>query len=461
MWWSVAVAQSTLVLDGEVVEDGDPFAFVAFEVPEGTAEIAVTHTSLGDSVLDWGLLGPDGTTRGWGGGNGEDIVLNDQAASRSYLPGLPAGTYQVAIGKARLLESPAPYALSVELRQTATLERLGDRGDWSVPAPIEQSARWYAGDLHVHSLQSGDARASLDQIADLARSRGLDFVVITDHNTTSQTEFLAAAQARHPDLLFIPGMELTTYAGHLGLIGTVAYHDHGLHGPFDLASLIEAVHAEGGLVSVNHPALDLGDLCIGCAFEHPLDGLEVDAVEIQTGGLEPVGGLFTDEAIAFWERQPVAAAIGGSDDHRAGMELGFSESPIGSPTTMVQASELSIEGILEGIRRHRTVVKLQAPDDPMIELGAVSGEGITVQAETADQLRLLRDGEVVHEQALDGPFSGSIDVPAGIYRAELWVGGARRTVTSRILVEEAELEVPQKRCGCRLAPLAWMPLVRR
>lgn len=462
MWWSLALAQSTIVLDGEVVDDGSPFAFVSFEVPEGTAEIEIVHTSSGDSVLDWGLLGPDGSTRGWGGGNSENVVVNDQAASRSYLPGLPSGAYQIAIGKARLLESPAAYELSVELRETATLERRQDRGGWEPPAALETTARWYAGDLHVHSVQSGDARATLDQIADLARSRGLDFVVVTDHNTISQTEFLVAAQARHPDLLFIPGMELTTYAGHLGLFGTVLYHDHGLQEPFDVAGLIEQVHAEGGLVSVNHPALDLGDLCIGCAFEHPLEGIRVDAVEIQTGGLEPVGGLFTDEAIAFWEAQDHVAAVGGSDDHRAGMDLGFSESPIGSPTTMVYASELSIEAILQGIRDRRTVVKLQEPEDPMVELVVEGEEAVRVRADAGDVVRLVRDGSVLEEVALDGPYDGTIAVGPGWVRAEVWVGGTRRTVTSEVEVLPAEPDPPQASCGCRVEPgHGWVGPLRR
>lgn len=446
MWWSLALAQSTLVLDGEVTHGGEPFAFVPFEVPAGTAEVRVEHDAVGDSVLDWGLLGPDGETRGWGGGNREDVVISDDAATRSYLTGVPPGTWQVAIGKARLLESPAAYTLSVTLDGTTTAERRDDRGAWSDPGVLASGARWYAGDLHVHSLESGDARATFDQIGELARERGLDFVVITDHNTTSHTEFLAAAQARFPDVLFIPGMELTTYAGHLGLIGTVQYHDHGLHDPFDVQTLVDEVHAEGGLVSINHPALDLGELCIGCAFEHPLDGVQVDAVEIQTGGLEPVGGLFTDDAIAFWEARGHVAAIGGSDDHRAGRDLGFSESPIGSPTTMVQASELSIQAILDGIRQRRTVVKLQGPEDPMVELEGGVGE-VHVRVDDADELWLVQDGDRVHTERFEGAFDGSITVPAGWYRAEAVRAGERRTVTSAVEVT-APVDEPDPTCGC-------------
>lgn len=447
-----------LPLDGEVVEGGD-FSFVDFDVPAGTVELEVAHDSTGASVLDWGLIGPDGTTRGWGGGNGESITIGQDAASRSYLPGIDPGRWQVAIGKARLVESPAPYTLAVTLRTRATLERRADRGAYVVAPALESGARWYAGDFHVHSLESGDASASLDQIADLARQRGLDFVVVTDHNTTAHDDFLTAAQVRHPDVLFIPGMELTTYRGHMGLYGTTAYHDHGLHGPFSVADLVDAVHAEGGLVAINHPALDLGDACIGCAFEHDLTGIQVDAVEIQTGGLEPVGGLFTDAAIAFWEARGTVAAVGGSDDHRAGRGTGFTDSAIGSPTTMVYADELSVAAILEGVRRRRTVVKLQEPEDPMIDLQPTA-VGVRVEGEGGERLLLLREGVVIVDEPLDGgPYQRDFEIDFGPVRAEVWLNGSRRTATSAVDVTSVGDKEPPRRCGCGTTAVPWRSLL--
>ena len=46
--------------------------------------------------------------------------------------------------------------------------------------------------------------------------RGLDFVEFSEHNTTSQLQYLTAVQARHPDVLLLPGIEVTffgTWAG--------------------------------------------------------------------------------------------------------------------------------------------------------------------------------------------------------------------------------------------------------
>ena len=103
------------------------------------------------------------------------------------------------------------------------------------------------------------------------------------------------------------------------------------------------------------------------------------------------------------------------------------DSPIGDPTTLVLADELSVAALLDGIRHGRTVVKLQGSDDPMIELG-VSGQdhaapgdtpsarGVVLQARISGgasptaspgaNLRWIRNGELFREQPVtDDPSS--------------------------------------------------------
>lgn len=450
---TVAFGQQTLDLSGAVVDDGTDFIFLPFEVPVGTAELQVDHTSESFAVLDWGLQGPDGTSRGWGGGNGESVWINADGASRSYLPGVPSGVWNVVVGKARLVEGPMPYSVDVRLLEHAV--STGEpREPYVAAAPLESGARWFAGDLHVHSIQSGDARATLDEIGTLARERGLDFVVVTDHNTTSSLDFLTAAQRRHPDVLFVPGMEFTTYAGHLNAIGTTVPLRFliGVDGA-SVGEAISTIQANGGVASVNHPTLDLGSLCIGCAWEHPLSVGTIDAVEIQTGGLRPVGALFTEASLDFWTGVSTAnalpAAVGGSDDHKAGQDLGFQDSPIGSPTTLVYADDLSVASIVAGLRAGRTVVKLQGPEDPMVEL---SLDEVGVEARVtgrADAVRFVVDGVVQPDVGLVNGSARLALVPADqIVRAEAWSEGERRTVTSHQLHTAAEVAAG---CGCSSA----------
>ena len=52
--------------------------------------------------------------------------------------------------------------------------------------------QWLAGDFHSHTVHS-DGVLSVGGLAALAASRGLDFLAVTDHNTTSHHAHLPEA----------------------------------------------------------------------------------------------------------------------------------------------------------------------------------------------------------------------------------------------------------------------------
>lgn len=455
----VASAQDPMVIEGEVPAEAPPYFEVPFTVPEGTVEIEVRHDDLSEAnILDWGLRDPDGF-RGWGGGNTEPAIVGEQAASRSYLPGpIAAGEWAVLIGQARIAETPARYRIEIVFRTTPTLAPQPERSPYA-PVALRAGPAWFAGDFHVHSRESGDAEPTLDEIATFARSRGLDFVELTEHNVLSQLDLLNDAQSRHPELLFVPGIEITTYWGHANAIGATEWIDFRVRSglPASVETMVAAAHAQGAAFAINHPVLNLGDQCIGCAWELDVDPARVHAIELQNGAFSITGGLFYMPALRFWEELLATgarvAAIGGSDDHRAGEGTGPFSSPIGSPTTMVYATELSAAAIAEAVRAGRTVVKLEGPDDPMVELVAgdrMIGDTITersaeltarVTGGTGTSLRLLRNGRVVETFEVDAdPFEVTVPVtaPAGDvddrWRAQLEIDGRPRVVTSHIWV---------------------------
>ncbi len=447
---SEARADSTITLSGELPAGGADHVLVEFEVPAGTAEIQIDHDDLlEENILDWGLYDPEGF-RGWGGGNSEPIVVSELAASRSYLAGpISPGTWAINIGKAKINVDPAPYEIVVSLRDVATLPPQPEREPYQDPGVIATGARWYAGDFHVHSRESGDAEPSLDEVIDFARSEGLDFVELSDHNTTSQLDFMNDAQGRADGLLLLPGVEFTTYDGHANGIGATSFVDHkiGLPG-VTIEQAAQAFHDQGALFAINHPTLDLGDACIGCAWAHDLDPNEIDAIEIATAGSS---ALFLQPSLDLWESFAAQgariAAIGGSDDHRAGQDLGAFGTPIGTPRTMVFASELSTAAILEGVRAGLTVVKVRGPDDPMIELSRADGGelGVLLSARITggDGLvaRWVSNGESGPDIALAGDdVLLELDVAAPSagadrYRVEVWEGTQGASFTSHVWVE--------------------------
>lgn len=450
-------AETRLALGGNAPEGGPDHFFVPFEVPAGTKEIAIVHKSLTQgNTLDFGLLDPAGY-RGWGGGTSEDTVVGEQAASRAYVPGpIPAGTWKVVVGKAFVGASPAAYQLEVILRDAPTLPAQPERAKYTEVAALKRERRWWAGDLHAHSMESTDASPALEDMVTFARGRGLDFVEVSDHNTVTQLDWFAGVQARHPDILVLPGIEFTTYAGHANAIGATRWVDHKIGQPGVTADGAARAFAEQGAVfSINHPVLDLGALCIGCAWKQPIDPKLLGGVEIATIGLKQGGSFFSNAAIDYWDKLCAQgnhlAALGGSDDHSGGTKQNERfASPIGDPTTMVLADELSAKALVDGIRKGRTVVKLQGPTDPMVEL--TSGDSVvgdTVKARSAiltakvtkgqgAQVRFVVDGEAdeVVEVTSD-PFTATKVVaiaPGGEHRAraEALVDASRRTVTSHL-----------------------------
>jgi hypothetical protein len=373
---SVFAAESTLHMEGDSPSDTLDHFFLPFEVPEGTQAIEIRHSFTGErAVLDWGVDDPDGF-RGWGGGNSESAQIQGDAASRSYRAGeIQSATWQIVVGKASMPEGAAHYSVDVVLHDEPILEPEPERGEWTETAALFTGARWYAGDLHVHSRESGDASPTLDEVAAAAQAAGLDFVVLTEHNTDAHLQLLSEVQARWPDVLLVPGIEFTTYDGHAGLFGATQWVDHRIGQPgVDIDSAFQAAHAQGALVVINHPNLDLGEACIGCAWAHEPATESWEAIEIITGGWEPAGQLFFDRNITLWEswldQGRRVAAVGGSDDHRAGTGTGPLDSPVGSPRTWIWAEELSIGALKEGLRQGLTAVHTRAGALPLADLRA-------------------------------------------------------------------------------------------
>ncbi len=474
---AIAARAEPLVLEGTLDGPEGGFAYLPFEVPEGIREIEVRHDDLSKAnIIDWGLDDPNGF-RGWGGGNPERVFIGESMASRSYLAGpIPAGRWRVVMGLARINERPINHRVEITLRTTPSRPVDPTLAPYVPAPPIMKGRRWYAGDLHVHSWESGDSYVAPDEVAVFARSRSLDFVELSDHNTTAQLWRMADVQPRNPDVLLIPGVEFTTYAGHANGIGATRWVNHRIGDSTTIEEAAAAFAAQGAVLSINHPVLDLGKGCIGCSWKHVVPE-SVGAVEIGTGAASKTGRLFGDSAIAWWDalldEGRHLAPVGGSDDHSAGHGRGLFDSPIGSPTTRVLADELSVEAIVAGIRAGRTVVQLEGPNDPMVELTSrgepvgcsLVGEQVEIHARVTGgrghQLQFVVDGGAREPVTVDAdPFDATLMLespPEGEtrVRAEVLVEGRRRTVTGHLWFSRGAGE--RGGCHCNAIPQA-MPL---
>jgi len=224
-----------------------------------------------------------------------------------------------------------------------------------------------------------------------ARAQGLDFVAVTEHNTISHlplvlshVEGLLPAHAA-PDLLLIPGVEITTYHGHAnvwpidwpanGFVEFRCWSDD------QMAQVREAVRARGALFSVNHPKdggppWEFGDL------------FEPDCIEVW-GSPWIVSNY---QSLATWDAQlrqgKRITAVGGSDKHQGPFvhkgELGWYE--VGNPCTHVFADVLSMESIIASLRAGHVFIS-EGPAGPRLEMMAEGIHG-EQRATMGDELRL-------------------------------------------------------------------------
>lgn len=371
------------------------------------------------AVIDLGLFDPRGWEfpggagfRGWSGGARSEFTITNTEATPGYLPGpLPPGTYQVILGLYRIPPGGADYWITIQAT-LAEQPQISDSIAFQVAAvepEIRPGARfWLRGDLQSHTHHS-DAHGTPEQLTAKARTLGLDFLAITDHNTISHHAHLAALA--DDALLLIPGQEVTTNYGHMNVWGTSRWCDFRCRSDDEMRAVIALAHANGGVCSINHPKQD------GPAWQYSTD-LPVDAMEVWQG---PWPWRNT-ESLARWDRLLASGrrlpVVGGSDYHcPAGEETGFLR--LGQPTTWVNVTERSIPAILAAIRAGCTAISA-APDGPRLDLRATTADAVAAMGETIQiapgstlgvevqiergagwTLRLIADGKIADETLIE------------------------------------------------------------
>ena len=185
-------------------------------------------------------------------------------------------------------------------------------------------------DLHVHSRHSSDASPSVAEIAARVEALGLRGFALTDHNSAAGHSELPELRARHPGLVVVPGVEVSTRDGHLLAygIGEAPVRDR----PVD--ETIAWVRSHGGVPVLAHPF----------RFWHGVgrrvaSSAAVTAIE-GANGHSSVGVNRRAVAVAA-ARQ--LGTTGGSDAHVTG--------DIGRTWTEIEGPADSVEEVLDAIRR--------------------------------------------------------------------------------------------------------------
>jgi predicted metal-dependent phosphoesterase TrpH len=193
-------------------------------------------------------------------------------------------------------------------------------------------------ELHAHSSSSYDGRDSVDLLLEQAEAVGLDALAVTDHDEIDAS-LEAAAAAREYGLVGIPGLEVSSAAGHVLALGVEKLVPAGL--PFD--ETLDRIRDRGGIAVLPHPFQSSRH---GVAPHVSRDQLrQADALEVYNSRL--LTGRANRRAERFAETHGVPMTAG-SDAHIAEM--------VGQAVTEVDAYHRSAEGILDAITEGRTTV---------------------------------------------------------------------------------------------------------
>ncbi len=157
-------------------------------------------------------------------------------------------------------------------------------------------------DLHVHSRHSPDSRLSLETIAANIASAGLDGFALTDHNTVAGHAELPALRAKFPNLVVLPGVEVSTVEGHLLVYGLS-------EAPAPNRPLLETIEwarSRGGAPVLAHPFRFSHGVGRAMAENAPVPAIET----INGHNSRGANARATDVA-----RRRSVGATGGSDGH--------------------------------------------------------------------------------------------------------------------------------------------------
>ncbi len=411
-----------------------------------------------NNLMNAVLIDPEGRWRGrWDrnpASEQEALLLSKEGSSKGFLPGeITPGRWTVAVECHGIFGDPCNYEVKVETRGPLTPAERGVLSDISGPGERKVKPRRgpgrYFGELHSHTLHS-DGKHDLYDLARRGAELGIDFICLTDHNTTSgllDTEGLP--------LTIVPGCELTTFHGHhpiYGLYDIVPWHENGR--VLSMNELAPRIRAKGGVVSVAHPH-KMGDpICTGCRMPDGLDPASFDMFEVwyrrwdaPESDNDASYALWND----YWRRGRRVTAVAARDWHGPSQEGPF---PGPMAFTGVKAKDDSPMGIVEGFKTGNVIMSGGPLMDFRIsdangeaEIGGTLKTGgktqlkLTIEKlEGEGELRLFRNGERMKDQQLPGDgtytFDGLSDGP-GWYRAEIWRGPHPRVMSNHIVVEKA------------------------
>lgn len=202
---------------------------------------------------------------------------------------------------------------------------------------IDSTKKYYKGNLHLHTTCSDGKRTPEEAMREYAE-HGYDFIAITDH-------WKVGAERRYGDMLVLPGVEydfsFPTQVLHVVALLPDQRCGEGIARGMSHDEVIRLVNERGGVAVAAHPAWSLNTHDFLCMLE----GIKISEV-YNTLSDEPINARRGDSAQIL----DVTAANGKLFRQIATDDTHFYIGEQCRSYTMLQADELSVQGILNALK---------------------------------------------------------------------------------------------------------------
>jgi predicted metal-dependent phosphoesterase TrpH len=183
-------------------------------------------------------------------------------------------------------------------------------------------------DFHLHTTFSPDSQISPRTLVEkLVDHPTIKAAAVTDHNIVRGVKTVQQLAAPYPDVLIIPGVEITTDQGDIVVLGTEELPPK----PWSVENVVDFAKDNACISIAAHPFRELG---LG---EYAIES-HVDAIEVLNGGSSSAANRMARDLA----KSAGMVGVGGSDSHRP--------SELFSVYNEVQAA-LQVDDILDAIRK--------------------------------------------------------------------------------------------------------------
>jgi len=175
-------------------------------------------------------------------------------------------------------------------------------------------------DPHCHT-DASDGMVTAAELVDAAVKAGLDLIAVCDHDTMGSVRE-AQARGEAAGLTVVAGQEVTTRPpAQTHILGW--FLEKPIARGMSIEDTVTAIHAQGGLVIIPHPFMPVyfGSIQPGM-LRRLIERQHVDGIEMLS--TVPVGTARRKLLNEFYDanRERLGAAIGASDCHFGGRDLG-------------------------------------------------------------------------------------------------------------------------------------------